>query len=827
MSFEEAVELLGIDPNYASESELKSARNLLARRFDYDNSENKEQAQRINEAYQILHARVKARSQGSAIFEPENSTPTESMSIETVDQKLQQAKQQFIRIFEQERKEAIEKGPFNATDLQAFMDKYHKLKDDANKEFLQLMEERKNIQLAQIAMKDDKKIAEPKGNVAGLPGPTIKEERLGLPDKAKRRKASDAITNKEVVKIINELTSPKKEVGPVKQKDEVGFPRDAERGLLQIINELTDGLDLKKGDHKKLRASNIQVKESFKHEMHSGNYVYNIVHLIPSIMKVPVQLLTRLKDKIFEDPEALDRTAILKERIDRLDDKDLNIIYEEYRGNRVIQEAFPTVLNDLLNQRVHEYVMDNVENINSRIKSGYLQIFSDYRQLQEINEVLKNGYIDDGKTMIDENTRTNLEQWRNELIQGKAELIKEIREDQKEGRKWLSGGLHGFEEDMKAAESKMSYIGKRFAKSHDLDHDLLAKQAELERDEKQALYMNDDAKAMKAFLQNEVLLSSNTEIKNSIVGKRSTGKKYYSPLAEMLDYRPDPFTRDLFTSIAVTGATLNAVNGLATQLDAHKVLKEQQEEAMRANAQMEQAHNLGNDITSNQETFAEGMKATTAQSINSTSGVIERSALDKNEWITGTDVYHRADAMGHAYYNNLYQRTENAFADIANKYSSGAINQSEALDAISGVANRAQENLVHVYESCKPVMEEYAKTHSHFDLDGVMKTMDHIIENPTAITEMNDAIVGTLQAGEELANLATDPISVFQELPTDLRTTLLGATSTAAFASQVASSMGAQQKANEYGNTVTDMVDEFIQNQKATAYGQNMSSKAA
>ena len=147
MSFDEAVALLGIDPNYASESELKSARNLLAHQFDYDNPENKDQAQRINEAYQLLHERVKNRTSNNSIFEPTSSNAT-TLSIETIDQKLDGAKQQFLRIFEQERQEAIENGPFTAQELEAFFNKYHKLKDDANKQFLQLMEQRKNIELS-------------------------------------------------------------------------------------------------------------------------------------------------------------------------------------------------------------------------------------------------------------------------------------------------------------------------------------------------------------------------------------------------------------------------------------------------------------------------------------------------------------------------------------------------------------------------------------------------------------------------------------------------------------------------------------------------------
>ena len=54
--------------------------------------------------------------------------------------------------------------------------------------------------------------------------------------------------------------------------------------------------------------------------------------------------------------------------------------------------------------------------------------------------------------------------------------------------------------------------------------------------------------ALRVFIENELLLSKNTKIQGSLLGRRSTGEKYYSPLVSQLDYRDDPFIRDLFTT---------------------------------------------------------------------------------------------------------------------------------------------------------------------------------------------------------------------------------------------------------------------------------------
>jgi len=91
-------------------------------------------------------------------------------------------------------------------------------------------------------------------------------------------------------------------------------------------------------------------------------------------------------------------------------------------------------------------------------------------------------------------------------------------------------------------------------------------------------------------------------------------------------------------------------------------------------------------------------------------------------------------------------------------------------------------------------MEEYAKNHSSFDLAGSLNTIDYLVQNPTAIMDMNNAIVDTVQIGETLGGLNFEQVEVLSELPSDLATTLIGATATAALAMNVAGTMNSQLK---------------------------------
>ena len=57
------------------------------------------------------------------------------------------------------------------------------------------------------------------------------------------------------------------------------------RGFYTIINELTEGLNVQAKTGKRYKVSNIKVSKEFKEELKSGNYLYNIVHLVPQLLK--------------------------------------------------------------------------------------------------------------------------------------------------------------------------------------------------------------------------------------------------------------------------------------------------------------------------------------------------------------------------------------------------------------------------------------------------------------------------------------------------------------------------------------------------------------
>ncbi len=599
------------------------------------------------------------------------------------------------------------------------------------------------------------------------------------------------------------------------------------RGFYTIINELTEGLNVQAKTGKRYKVSNIKVSKEFKEELKSGNYLYNIVHLVPAIIKVPIKLIRKAFNRFRYSYAEHKTVATLKERISNLNEDDLKIIWDEYRGTKVIGERYPDILNILLNERMQRYAMEKVTSLNSSMEAKYKELFDAKQTVDECNEILSKANAEGNKELVKQVIET-----REKALNGKAEMIKKLREEYKEANQWLSGGAHGFEEDIKAATTRLSIVGKRFAKERNLDPEITKRQAEIEQQEMNAIRNNDDESALNAFIENEVLLSSNTEFERSIFGNRSSGAKYYEPIIVKSDYRDDPFIRDLFTTVATTGAvisTISAINVHGSQAD--EMLKAHQNEVSQANANndaiIDNVNEQGAKLVDNSNDFAEGMQAQAEANVVNYTNTMERQTLDQTSWQVGSSSYRAADDAAHEAYNSMADSVQSRISDVASQYSSGIISKEATLDMLKDISNETQQNLADLYASYLPTLKEYAASHPQFDLHGVEEAMGFVTSHPGAIAKMNEGMVESVQIGENLQALSAEHIQAINSLPSDLRTTLFADGAAAvALAYTVARDMDKNVASGKYGNEVTNMVSEYIANKESANTETNTSSKS-
>ena len=626
-------------------------------------------------------------------------------------------------------------------------------------------------------------------------------------------------------KALVPVPEPDNEYKPIPEPNKEAEEKSP-RGFYTIINELTEGLNVQAKTGKRYKVSNIKVSKEFKEELKSGNYLYNIVHLVPAIIKVPIKLIRKAFNRFRYSYAEHKTVATLKERISNLNEDDLKIIWDEYRGTKVIGERYPDILNILLNERMQRYAIEKVTSLNSAMEAKYKELFDAKQTVDKCNEILSKANTEGNKELVQQVIET-----RENALNGKAEMIKKLREEYKEANQWLSGGAHGFEEDIKAATTRLSIVGKRFAKERNLDPEITKRQAEIEQKEMNAIRNNDDESALNAFIENEVLLSSNTEFERSIFGNRSSGAKYYEPIIVKSDYRDDPFIRDLFTTVATTGAvisTISAINVHGSQAD--EMLKAHQNEVSQANANndaiIDNVNEQGAKLVDNSNDFAEGMQAQAEANVVNYTNTMERQTLDQTSWQVGSSSYRAADDAAHEAYNSMADSVQSRISDVASQYSSGIISKEATLDMLKDISNETQQNLADLYASYLPTLKEYAASHPQFDLHGVEEAMGFVTSHPGAIAKMNEGMVESVQIGENLQALSAEHIQAINSLPSDLRTTLFADGAAAvALAYTVARDMDKNVASGKYGNEVTNIVSEYIANKESANTETNTSSK--
>lgn len=543
-----------------------------------------------------------------------------------------------------------------------------------------------------------------------------------------------------------------------------------------ILANLTKGLSVGKKDVKRFTASNIRVRNTFKEELHSGNVLYNVVHVVPTVFKATVSFFRKLGAKLMLTKTAKKNVETLKSRINGLSEGELQYLFDNYRGNAIVADM-NLQINDLLQAKLKEFGLSKVQKLNEQIKENYSKLFTLVGQINALDKKTDKASIKRKKELYD-----------------KASIyVKNILSFRKEANNLLSGGVHGQEEDFKAAATKMNYVGLRFSKIDDFDTELQQRLGETELRMNQAIASDESKATVDKFLELEALYCKNTEVKKSIVGRRSVGAKCYSPLAEELNYKDDPFIRDLFTSIAVTSATVSAFKAIGAQ----RVISEHNQQIAQANsnnqATIDYVHQTGNDIASRREAFAEGMKAQGHSDALGTAGVGERYALDGSNWHISSDTYRNLDSQFHAYSSENYANISSQINDVASRYGQGTITNAQALQELSTISTTANNSLVQLATQYKDILANYASSHPEFDLSAFQGSIDYLVSHSDAIANMNQSMVDVTNLGGGLADVTLQQIEPLTVMP-GLYSSLIAAASSAALASGVSKGMKAKER---------------------------------
>ncbi|MBR2827991.1 MAG: hypothetical protein IKE70_02010, partial [Bacilli bacterium] len=561
-----------------------------------------------------------------------------------------------------------------------------------------------------------------------------------------------------------------------------------------ILYKLTKDLDIHSKDSKRYRASNIKVSKRFVEELKSGNYLYNIVHIVPSIGKATIGFFQKLSSKLLLSKRAKEAITELRRRAyEDLTEEELEVLFQEYRGSQ-LKTDMNNQINPIILERLKDYGMSKVEALNISIRNNYRVLFTSLGEIEALDDEINEG------DMFLENKDSLLHE-KDELLSSCKSAILQILKDREEANNLLSGGIHGLEEDFKAVQSKLSYVGMRFAKDKHFNNDLQQVLAEYGQGLNDAIHSDDKEGIVDNFIKLESCYFNNTDIDSSIFGRRSVGAKYYSPLAEEFDYRDDPFIRDLFTTVALTSATVSAINALRVhQIEDRQLLNQQRDDAYIANQNNDNAiefsHQVANKIDENRGVISEGIKAQAREDVLSAGHILNQRNIPLNSNISGTNIYHHV---------------QGDINRVISDYSAGTLNEVQVLAQLRNVVRDSQGYLNAIASDYLKAVREYATVHPGFDISALQDTLEQIVYHSSSITDMNEAIFDITNMAGGLTGLTATHVDALSYLPSDMITTLTSAIASCSLAIKVSSTMNQKYgKKNDYGNEVTDLMNRYL-----------------
>lgn len=555
----------------------------------------------------------------------------------------------------------------------------------------------------------------------------------------------------------------------------------------EVIRKITKDLDIKKKDGKRYRASNIKVWQTFKDELKSGNYIYNVVHFVPAVVKAGMNFIRKIAAEIMLKKRGREVTKEMNARLNgksenkeyNLTEADLEVLWQHYKG-RNLRADMNNQINPIIIQRLREYGLQKVNKINEEIKTNYLAVIAASDEIDKQKAKLEK--MPEGKAKEIEKEKLK------SLYKVAAKSVRLIEDKRKEADDLLSNGVHGIEEDFKAVESKMNYIGLRFSKQNDFDNELQDMLAAAGKRINTAKAKENDKELFEAFIDYEKIYYENTEVKGSIAGRRSTGKKWYSPLAEMMDYRDDPFIRDLFTTVATVSAAISIANGIVTHYVKENQLQQDIDATNKANLQYHNSvQKEVQNIQGQRQAEIEGIQAQMYKDVRDGFNTGERGILDKSNWEFGGS-YNADDAILHSEADNLISSVQNQSNTIISQLHSGTISQSQAVEMFAQAESNLSTTINNALQPLFQASKSYAQGHQ-FAYDATLVPTEWFANHPNAFVDFGNAITAVNQSADTLSLLSPSLMQTIGSLPSDLATTIAAGISSLALVRNIHSTM--------------------------------------
>ena len=163
------------------------------------------------------------------------------------------------------------------------------------------------------------------------------------------KKEIDSSEKSDIDKIFSDET-------PTIEKQAQVFEQEKKqkRTISEIINEISNGLEVNSEELEYYRASNIKISNKFKEEIKSNNILYKLKVVSSRIISAAGLFLLKLSSKILCSRNTINAIQQIKARIDQLSQEDLETLFKEFNDSSLKNEI-PNAVLIAIEKKLQEY----------------------------------------------------------------------------------------------------------------------------------------------------------------------------------------------------------------------------------------------------------------------------------------------------------------------------------------------------------------------------------------------------------------------------------------------------------------------------------------
>ena len=291
----------------------------------------------------------------------------------------------------------------------------------------------------------------------------------------------------------------------------------------------------------------------------------------------------------------------ITKNVNELSDQEFEVLVQgmqSYKGHENLVSA--SLRKAVLMRANREMKVENTQR-NIDIYQAMTTVRDNYERSVEIKRRLEEENLSN-----DEKNQLTAEKANIDLAS--ARLVRDIEKLRDEGALAQGGlGIHGLEEESKAAKEGSNLRGRKFAKRYSSNEELEKRQAKFKKQEREARENGDYFSEVEAFIKHEELLAENTSTKNIMGITVSRGDRHHETGVFSKEYKPDDLAKNI-AAIAITAiATGNMIYN-------RSIVGDKNAEISQANldnqAMAQNGETLRQQIVGNQNVIREGIAGT-------------------------------------------------------------------------------------------------------------------------------------------------------------------------------------------------------------------------